>query len=407
VLPGDRFGLAVRAPIGTSFGPAFLLDLESGATTSLFSFDVVEVRYTSGLLVYVLNSGSMEAVRFDLRKKQVSGPAVVLATGVSLTGAGQAQFAVAANGTVAYVPDEPRSLVLVDRAGNSRFAVTERYNFHIPRFSPDGRHLLTDFTSADGRDVWQIDLAGGAMSRVTFDRDGHDAVWEPDGRFVTYASAIRSGGALSFYRTRPGRAGEVDSLFSSPAASYTGTWLPDRSGLLTAGNSLAPGSRGDIAIIRNGGRGPVEPVVATRFDESYPAISADGKWIAYTSDQSGATEVYARPLVGDGDQLRVSLTGGVEPLWSPNGRELFYRAPTANGVELVAASLRLEPQLAVIGRQSLFDVSDIVASSPHTNYDISPDGRTFAMVRQNPATRIIVLQNLPALVRQMERGAQR
>jgi len=407
VLPGERFGLAVRAPIGTSFGPAFLLDLASGATTPLFNFDVVEVRYTSGLLVYVLGNGSMEAVRFDLRTRRVSGAPVVIATGVSLTGAGQSQVAVATNGTVAYVPDEPRSLVFVDRAGSTRPAVAERYNFHYPRFSPDGRHLLTDFTGGDGRDVWQLDLDGGALSRVTFDRDGHDATWEPDGKSVTYASAIRSGGALSFYRTRPGRAGEVDSLFSSPAASYPGVWLPDRSAILTAGNSLTPGSRGDIAIIRNGGRGPVEAVVATRFDESYPALSADGKWVAYTSDQSGTTEIYLRALAGDGDQIRVSLAGGTEPLWSPNGRELFYRAPTANGVELTAASLKLGLEISVVDRRRLFAISDIVATSPHTNYDISPDGRTFAMVRQNPATRIIVLQNMPALFRQLDRGGPR
>jgi serine/threonine-protein kinase len=407
VLPGDRFGLAVRAPVGTSFGTPFLLDLASGETSPLFTFDVVEVRYTSGLLVYVLASGSMEAVRFDLRTRRPSGPPVVIATGVSLSGAGQAQIAIAANGTIAYVPDEPRSLVFVDRAGNARPAVTERYNFHIPRFSPDGRHLLTDFTGPDGRDVWLIDLAGGAMSRVTFDRDGHDGTWEPDGKSVTYASAIRSGGALSFYRTRPGRTGEVDSLFSSPAASYTGVWLPDRSAILTAGNSLTPGSRGDIAIIRNGGRGPIEPVVATRFDESYPALSADGKWVAYTSDQSGATEVYVRSLAGDGDQVRVSLRGGIEPLWSPDGRELFYRAPTANGVALIAATLKLGPEVTVVDRRPLFDVSNIIATSPHTNYDLSPDGRTFAMVRQNPATRIIVLQNMPALFRRLERGEKR
>ncbi|MBL8998345.1 MAG: serine/threonine-protein kinase [Gemmatimonadetes bacterium] len=407
VLPDDRFGLAVRAPIGTAFGPPFLMDLGSGDLVPLFSFDVVEIRYTSGLLVYLLNNGTLEAVRFDLRKQQVSGSPIVLATGVALTGAGQAQVAVAANGTVAYVPDEPRSLVLVDRSGNVRTAVAERHNFHIPRFSPDGRRLLVDFTATDGRDVWQVDLDGGAMTRITFDRDGHDATWEPDGRNVTYSSALRSGGALTLYRTRAGRAGEVDSLISSPAISYTGVWLPDRSAILTGGNSLQPGSRGDIAIIRSAGKGPVEPVVATRFDESFPALSADGKWIAYTSDQSGIIEVYVRPLSGDGDQVKVSLAGGTEPVWARNGLELFYRSPTKNGVELTVATLQLGAAATVTDRRRLFDASEILSSAPHSNYDVSPDGRTFAMVRQNPATRIIVLQNMPALFRQLERGGKR
>jgi len=408
VLPGDRFALAVRNPIGTSFGPPFLLELATGKTTPLFTFDVVDIRYTSGLLVYVLNTGSMEAVRFDLGTRTVTGSPVEIAAGISLTGAGQSQMVVAQNGTVAYIPDEPRSLVLVDRAGNARLAVPEqRNNFHIPRFSPDGRSLLADFTTADGRDVWQIDLAGGAMTRVTFDRDGHDGAWEPDGRSLAYVSATRAGGALTLYRTRPGSTGEVDSLISSPAVAYTGLWLPDRSAILTVGTSLRPESGSDIAIVRNGGRGPVEPVVATRFNESFPALSADGKWVAYTSDQSGSSEVYVRSLAGDGDQVKVSLSGGTEPMWSPAGPELFYRAPSKTGVDLTAATLRLGPDVAVTDRRRLFDASDIVSSSPHANYDVSPDGRTFAMVRQNPATRIIVLQNMPALFRQLERGKPR
>ncbi len=407
VLPGDRYGIAVRNPIGTSFGPAFVVDLGSGATTPLLGVDVVEIRYAQGLLVYVLNSGSMEAVRFDPRTRRTSGSPFVIASDVALTGGGQAQFAVAANGTVAYVPDEPRSLVLVDRTGSARVAFSEGRNFHIPRFSPDGRRLLTDYTTADGRDVWQLDLAGRAMTRVTFDRDGHDATWEPDGQHLSYASANRSGGALTIYRTSVGRSGQVDSLISTDAITYTGSWLPDRSAIVTVGNSLVGDSRGDIAIVRNGGRGPVEPLVATRFEERFPAVSPDGRWLAYASDQSGTSDVYVRPLDRDGDEIRVSLAGGSEPMWGPDGRELFYREPVTNAVMLTAATLAFAPALAVTARKQLFDVAAMSTTAPHSNYDISPDGRTFAMVRQNPSTRIMVIQNLPALVRQMERGEKR
>jgi hypothetical protein len=91
-------------------------------------------------------------------------------------------------------------------------------------------------------------------------------------------------------------------------------------------------------------------------------------------------------------------------MWGVRG-ELFYRAPAAGGSQLIAASLSLSATPIVSSRQRLFDVTDIVTSSPHANYDVSPDGRTFAMVRQNPATRIVIIQNLPALVRQLEDGA--
>ena len=112
-----------------------------------------------------------------------------MATEVRLTGGGGAQFAVAEGVTVAYVPDAPRSLVLVDRSGSAHPATAERRNHHMPQFSSDGRRILTDFTSADGRDVWIVPLDGGVPNRVTFDRDGHDATWEPDGRSVTYTPA--------------------------------------------------------------------------------------------------------------------------------------------------------------------------------------------------------------------------
>jgi TolB protein len=407
ILPGDRYALTVRAPAGTMFGPPSVLDLKAGTTTPILDFDVVEMRYAAGLLIYVLNSGALEAVRFDLRTRRVTGAPVQIARDVSLTGAGTAHFSVASNGTVAYVPESPRSLVLMDRSGSARSAVSEGRNYHIPRFSPDGKHLLTDFTTADGRDVWRLDLASGAMSRVTFDRDGHDATWEPDGKRVTYISATRSGGALSIYRAQPGRNSQVDSLISSPTIAYTGVWLPDGSALVTAGSDLRGDSHGDIAIIRKGGRGPIEPLVASRFEESFPAVSHDGRWLAYSSDETGTTEVYVLPLDREGDVVPVSIGGGNEPVWGPGDRELFYRAPRANASKLVAATMDLGATAKVTARRELFDVSAMSTTTPHANYDIAPDGRTFAMVRQNPATRIVVIQNLPAIVAQLERGARR
>ena len=155
-------------------------------------------------------------------------------------------------------------------------------------------------------------------------------------------------------------------------------------------------------MVTNAGRGPIEPIVATRFEEQHPAVSPDDRWLAYVSDQSGSFEVYVRPLRGEGDQLQVSLDGGTEPVWGPDGRELFYRTGPAGGdSELIAATIAVEPRLAVTSRRTLFAVDDIASAIPHSNYDISPDGRTFVMVRFNPASRVMVIQNLPALVRRL------
>jgi hypothetical protein len=94
-------------------------------------------------------------------------------------------------------------------------------------------------------------------------------------------------------------------------------------------------------------------------------------------------------------------------MWGPGGRELFYRAPVANAAMLISATLAFTPTPAVTARQELFDVTAMATTTPHSNYDVSPDGRTFAMVRTNPSTRIVVIQNLPAIVAQLERGSTR
>ena len=400
LLPDGRRALMVRSGTTAITGPIVLLDLRTGETTTVLDRPLLEAKYTSGFLVTVALDGTLQAVPFDQKRGRVTGAAITIGTGVSVTGTGVGQVAVAENGTVAYIPEEPRSLVFVDRAGASRVAVTERHSFHAPMFSPDGTRLSTDYISGDGRDVWILSLAQGTLTRATFDRDGHDATWAPDGRFITYASS--RGGALGIFRTRPGSATGAESLFVSEKLLYTGLPLPDGSGFLTVANGLNGSSSNDLALLGNGGRGPLTAVVASPFSEVYPSLSPDGKWVAFVSDQSGRQEVYVRPLAGDGDQVQVSAGGATEPLWSRDGRELIYRTTTGEDTRLVSALFRTSPAFEILSRQPLFSMADIVGTNPHTNYDLSPDGRTFAMVRRSPATRIMVIQHLPELVRRLQ-----
>ena len=403
MLPGDHTAIGHRAPGGTGSGPAVLVDMRTGVASTLINRDVVEVRYTAGYLVYVLADGSLNAVRFDPARGLVDGEPVTLAAGVALTGNASAQMAVAANGTVAYIPENPRSLVLVSRDGTMREATKEKRNFHAPMFSPDGRRIAFDFNAADGRDVWVLGLTDGILSRATFDRDGHDAVWTPDGSALTYASV--KDGVLSLLRTQPG-VPQPQMLFSAPKLGYSGVWLPDGSGLVTVANELDAGTGSDLAWLRQSGKGPLEPLLATRFEEAYPAVSPDGRWLAFVSNQSGQNQVYVRPLTGQADQVQVSVSGGSEPMWSRDGRELFYRTGAGPGAELMQVAFRPEPAFTVTARRALFSVAEMVNSTPHRDYDISPDGKTFVMVRFNPSTRIMVIQNLPALVERARSGAR-
>ena len=399
VLPDGRTAL-VAQKLGAASGPLFLFDLKTGRRTSLLERPVIEARYTAGYLIWVLPDGTLQAQAFNPAHPRLEGPGQSIAMGVSVTGTGLAQLAVAGNGTVAYIPEEPRSLQFIERSGSARAATAERRNFHAPEFAPDGRRLSTDFNTADGRDVWILSLEDGTLSRATFVRDGHDATWTPDGNFITYSST--NSGALGVYRKRPGSAEPAESLFASLSLNYTGLWLKDGSGLITTGSDLRPGSRTDIALLQNAGRGPLAPIVSSPFEDQHPALSPDNHWLAFTSDQSGTQQVYVRPYPRQGDQVQVSLTGGNEPLWSPDGRELFFRGSENGEPTLIAAEVRTAPDFAVTTRRPLFSVADYVGTIPHTNYAISPDGRTFAMVRRNPATRIMIIQNLPALVRQMQ-----
>jgi len=392
-----------RAVAGVSAGDILLVNLQSGEATALINRPVVEARYTSGYLVLALPDGTLEAVPFDPKRNKLLGDPVQFATGVSTPVSGVAQFAVAANGTVAFIPEATRSLLLVDRQGRTRPATPERRNFHAPVFAPNGRRISTDFTSADGRDVWTLDLADGRLSRATFERDGHDATWTPGGDAITYLS-VKSG-TIGVYRAHPGQADPADSLLASTTLGYTGEWLPDGSALVTVANSLREGSRGDIAIVRNAGRGPIEPLVASRFEEANPAVSPDGRWVAFSSDQSGRNEVYLRPLLGQADQVQVSVNGGTEPVWNRNGRELFYRAGLSAGTDLVAAALAFSPAVRVTGRTTLFGVTGMATGAPHVNYDVSPDGQTFVMVGFNQAARIVIIQNLPALIAKLAGGS--
>ena len=402
ILPGGRSAIVVRTPFGVSSGPAFLLDLTTGQLSPLIDRDIVEVRYTSGYLVYAIADGTLYASPFDSSSGRVSGVPVILAKGVAIGGNNTAQFAVARNGTVVYIPEEPRSLVLIGRDGSIRPATPAKQNFHAPMFSPDGRRIALDFNAPDGRDVWVLSLADGLLSRATFDRDGHDAVWTPDGRALSYTSLRK--GLVTLMRTRPGESQTSDVLLSSAQLGYGGVWMPDASALITVANSREAGS--DLAWVRSAGKGPIEPLQASRFDEGYPAVSPDGRWLAFVSNQSGQNQVYVRSLAGAGDQVQISLAGGTEPGWSRDGPELYYRTGAGLGSEFIAASLGLGAAIEVKARRTLFPVADMVTATPHRNWDVSPDGRSFAMVRFNPATRIMVIQQLAAAVEKLPVAAR-
>ena len=368
---------------------------------------------TAGLLVYVTAGGGVQAVPLRPSATPAEGPPVTVANNVAITGTAVAQFAVAPNGNVAYIPEEPASLVFVDRQRRQPARHPERRNFHHPLFSPDGRRLSLDFSSVEGRNVWILGLDQGTLSRATFDRDGHDATWTPDGRFLTYIAPVNRPGGVT-----------LCCCVSAPAAPRRPTrcW-PPRPGVyrrLAAGRQRVGDDCGQPPAGSRRARTRRRPARARRrhHPERRPgsARAAGGEPV-----QRAVRRRFARrPL----DLLRVGpvrpgrgvragsggragpgagvADGGNEPIWSPDGRELYYRetqrgrAVSRRGRHRDHAGARGDPPEAALPDRRHR------RHRPHANYDISPDGKTFVMVRRSPSARIVVMQNLPALVRRMQ-----
>jgi hypothetical protein len=397
LLPGGKAGLGISASTGSNSGIAVFMDLRTGGERALFDTPTIEVKYTSGYLLYVRADGTLVAAPFDATAGEITGAHVEIAKDVSVSGIGFAQFSVSNNGNVAFVPGFNNDLIRVSRAGELRVMLPELRRYHSPRISPDGRRIAYDDVTAEGRDVWINSVGSRDVSRATFHLDGHDPVWSRDGRGLYYLAG--RGGRLDVFRTQLGSSSPATALGIKGELAYTGSPLPNGD-LLSQGTS--PARKLDILRARAGA--VPDTVLGTMADESYPVPSLDGRWYAYVSDRSGRPEVYVRGLGESDALLQVSSEGGTEPVWSRDGRELFYRRGTAQGAELVAARLELGGEPRVVSRAALFDVSDFDTAAPHANYDVSPDGSWFLFARRVGSDHVVVLQNIPELVRRISRS---
>jgi len=400
-LDGGRSVIAIAAPGASLTGRAYVIDVKSGKRRLVVDQIVSGVAYDQGFLVWVDQDGTLLGAEFDPKGNRPAGTPVTLAQQVRLAVGGPPQFSVSRNGALVYVPQMPFDLMLVDRSGAAVHAADVQRRFHSPRFSPDGSRIALDFTQQGSRDVWTLDLRDRTLSRLTFDNDGHDPVWSTDGLTVGYASARK--GVIGMFTRRADGSGAVDSVHLGTTAQTIGAFVPGTPRVV----SIVTGNAGsfDLAFTPLSGNRAERPFLATPFNEAYPAVSPNGQWLAYVSDESGQFEVYVRPLDGPGAKALVSQSGGSEPVWSRNGRELFYRGFGEQGAPLIAVSLETSPAIRVVSRTALFDASDYEASTPHSNYDVGPDGR-FVMVHQGRLSEMIVIQNWPEEVRKRRSAAR-
>ncbi|HJR36721.1 MAG TPA: protein kinase [Gemmatimonadales bacterium] len=373
-LPGDR-GILFTIQRDSASELA-VLDVPARTMTPL-RIAGSDPRYVdTGHLVYAGPDGLVRAVPFDVRRRAPSGEPGIIPEPV-LVDFGVAQMAVSRNGIIVRAPSltSPRTLELVDRSGRA-----ERYHPRIgtyadPRFSPDGRQVALVMDES----IWLLDRAQGALTRLSPDSGARRPAWSPDGKRVGY---VLERGRTTDVRVTSAEGG--GTAVSIPGARRLEPWevvfTPDgRSALL---RTVAPSGSRDIWLVALDSTRPPVPLLQNPANEVAPALSPDGRWLAYVSTESGRAEVYVQSFPKMAARVPVSLDGGTEPVWSPRGDELFYRS----GPALLAATVRPGPVFGVLRRTLLFSDRNYLADLTHQVYDVAPDGRHFLMVRNQGGT---------------------
>jgi serine/threonine-protein kinase len=320
----------------------------------------------SGHLVFA-RGGSLFAVPFDEESLETRGTPAIVLQGVSTTvSSGAAHFALAGNGTLLYVGGEPRRGSSIPQWVSREGAVepsgiAEAFHDQLS-LAPDGRQAAIVTAQGTGSDVWIADTERGTSTRLTFDNTSSDVVWSRDGRWVAY----RSGGAL--YRKRADGGGEAELLWRGANVRAECFGPGDRELIF----SQSTEGQSDLWLVPIGAPGEARQLVASPNDDTMAELSPDGRWLAFTSLETGRPEVFVVPFPAAKGKWQVSTAGGFEPRWSRDGRELFYR--DGNGSLL---RIEVDPGEAFVAgaRQRLFGGMR-TGDNPHS-YGIGPDGARF------------------------------
>jgi Tol biopolymer transport system component/tRNA A-37 threonylcarbamoyl transferase component Bud32 len=399
VLPGGRSVMYTVAADGmASYDEARIdvLDLQSGQRKTLIEGGTSAVYAPSGHLVYA-RAGKLLAVPFDVGRLEVTGSPFEVLDGVLMSAnTGAAYFSISRRGDLAYVPGPSeggeRQLVWVDRSGKAEPLPLPPASYLYPRLSPDGRQLAVEIEGPN-HDFYVYDFDRDVMTKMTTDGESHDPVWTPDGKRLAYRS-WQYGGMTMWWMPADRSAGAERLTMGtrhSPVA-----FSPD--GRFLAFDDKNPETSDDARVLALDDRS-VRPVADTRFGEGSAKFSPDGRWIAYSSSESGRPQIYVQAFPGPGPKIQISSDGGTDPVWRRSGGELFYRSSNRMMVVSVTTSpfRASAPRVLWEGAYSRGLGSSCgmpgVASS---NYDVTADGRRFLMVRDDDdvtSTRIVVALN--------------
>jgi serine/threonine-protein kinase len=371
ILPG---GQAVLFTIGRegSFDSArtAVLDLKSRKYRVVANGGSRARYVSSGHIVYV-RGGTLFAAPFDLKRLTVTGGEVPVIGGVFYNySGGFADYAFSDSGLLLYMSGTRgaalSSLEWRDRKGNAQPLSPTKQAYNSVSLSPDGqRAALGIGRIGENTDVWILDLMRSTMVRLTSEAANRSPQWTPDGQRVTF----RSTGNDAINWTSADGTGKPETLV--PGYGIPGSWTPDgKTFLYTSGSP----SRIWALPVPGGKPRPLFETTAANLSEA--RVSPDGRWVAYTSDETGESQVYVRALPGPGGKTPISIGGGQEARWSRDGRELFYRDPGKN--QLVAVEVQTSPALRAGQPKALFELST-------SAWDVAPDGQRFLVVKPQEA----------------------
>ena len=341
-----------------------------------------------GFLTFLQQDGTLFAVPFDADNRKLTGAPVPIADRVRFGPAFPGKMGVARSGTVAFIQggNSLRQLVLADAGGGVTPLPGPSRFFDAPRFSPEGQRIavqVTDFAGVTTNDIWLYDLRSEQMSRLTFDSSSAVPAWAPEGRHLVYAGRGRT-----ILRIPTDGSGVPETLL----VRQTGAAEVElaRDGKTLAIRQTMSASQRDIWVGSLDSSKAERPLLRTPFNERSIALSPDGRWLAYVSNEAGSDELFVRRLEEGSGRWRVPRGGAGEPRWGPGGRELFFRV--ADTVMAMAMTPGPEPGFSA-ARTVL--VGRFVNDVQRAVWDVSPDGRRFVFTRNQseadtPAITVLV-----------------
>ena len=386
-----------------------VLSLATGKTARLDVSGTYPFGVVDGFLVYATETGDIMAVRFDVRRSRVYGAPVKVAEGVSSTGTGDVMGALSESGAlVGQFGSGAGEVVLVDRGGEVRPLIPDPRAYSSPRFSPDGRRIALAIGQASRRDVWIYELGSQTLTRLTSGGRSNDRPeWSSDGTRVLYRTSGEAGAAedeseIWWRRADLGEPAkplyQQDPTSRQPGTRRVDVWeavmTHDGRGLVAQIDSHQ-GMGADVVHRMLPDDTTTTVISATPAEENQARPSPDGRWVAFRSDASGINQVLVRPLPGPGGQVVVSTTFGSDPVWSRDGRHLYYR----DGQKLIEATVAPSSGFSVVSRTPLFEDTFLFAPAPHANYDVAPDGGHFVAIRPAEPPQLVLVHNWRAELR--------